>query len=304
MDALRIGIVGLDTSHVTAFTQLLNDESAPYHVPGGKVVAAFPGGSPDWPKSRDRVGGFTAELRDQMGVTILPTPEAVAEAVDMVFLESADGRVHLEQFKRILPFKRPTFIDKPLAIELAEAQEIVRLADEAGIAMFSSSSLRFCDDYVAALADRSAGALTGIDIFGPLTFQPTQPGWFWYGIHGVDMMVAALGAGCQSVRVTANEQTDLLVATWADGRVGTIRGSRYECNSFGATLHRTQGFRHVATEGNVRPMYACLIAEIMGSLPKGKTSVSAEQMLEVIRILEAANKSRESRKEEILSTGR
>ncbi|HVV71145.1 MAG TPA: oxidoreductase, partial [Verrucomicrobiae bacterium] len=44
---LRIGIIGCDTSHVVAFTETFNNPSSPGHVPGGKVVAAFKGGSPD-----------------------------------------------------------------------------------------------------------------------------------------------------------------------------------------------------------------------------------------------------------------
>ncbi|HLF95136.1 MAG TPA: hypothetical protein VJB14_16830 [Planctomycetota bacterium] len=44
---LRLGIIGLDTSHVVAFTQVLNDEKNANHVPGARVVAAFKGGSPD-----------------------------------------------------------------------------------------------------------------------------------------------------------------------------------------------------------------------------------------------------------------
>ncbi len=44
---LRLGIIGLDTSHVTAFTETINNPDAKGHVPGAKVVAAFKGGSPD-----------------------------------------------------------------------------------------------------------------------------------------------------------------------------------------------------------------------------------------------------------------
>ena len=62
---LKIGMVGLDTSHVSAFASLLNDPSKPYHVPGGKVVVGFPGGSKDFEASYGRVEKFTAELRDK-----------------------------------------------------------------------------------------------------------------------------------------------------------------------------------------------------------------------------------------------
>src|SRR5688572_3464341 len=102
---LKIGLVGLDTSHVTAFAGLLNDPKHPHHVPGGSIVAAFPGGSPDMELSRSRVEGFTKTLREKFGVEMKETPEAVAEGVDLLFITSVDGRVHREQFERTVKFK-------------------------------------------------------------------------------------------------------------------------------------------------------------------------------------------------------
>ena len=63
---LRLGIIGTDTSHVTAFTKILNDSSSPQHVPGARVVAAFKGGSKDLPDSYKRVDKF-AESFDRNG---------------------------------------------------------------------------------------------------------------------------------------------------------------------------------------------------------------------------------------------
>ena len=45
-EVFRIGMIGLDTSHVIAFTKQINDPKNDY---GCKVVAGFPGGSPDAP---------------------------------------------------------------------------------------------------------------------------------------------------------------------------------------------------------------------------------------------------------------
>src|SRR5262249_59430195 len=56
---LRLGIIGLDTSHVLRFTELLNDPSNPDHVAGARVVAAFKGGSPDMERSEEH----TSELQ-------------------------------------------------------------------------------------------------------------------------------------------------------------------------------------------------------------------------------------------------
>src|SRR5688572_25159939 len=68
--AIRVGIIGCDTSHVPAFTKILNDPKAAGDVAGFKVVAAFAGGSPDIASSRDRVAGFTEGLR-KSGVEIV-----------------------------------------------------------------------------------------------------------------------------------------------------------------------------------------------------------------------------------------
>jgi hypothetical protein len=83
---LRIGLIGLDTSHVTAFTKLLNDTSDPNHVPGGRVVAAFKGGSPDIESSWSRVEGYTQQLQTNFGVAIADSIEALCQRVDAVML--------------------------------------------------------------------------------------------------------------------------------------------------------------------------------------------------------------------------
>ena len=38
---------------------------------GVRVVAAYPGGSPDLPSSHDRVAGYTRELKEKYGVEIV-----------------------------------------------------------------------------------------------------------------------------------------------------------------------------------------------------------------------------------------
>src|SRR5205085_232995 len=111
---LRAGIIGCDTSHAIAFTKTFNDPAASGDVAGVKVVAAFPGGSDDIPSSHDRVGKFTSELKG-MGVEIVDSIPALLEKVDVVLLESVDGRPHLEQVKPVFAAGKPVFIDKPLA---------------------------------------------------------------------------------------------------------------------------------------------------------------------------------------------
>src|ERR1051326_4794119 len=98
---LRLGMIGLDTSHVTAFTELLNNTNNKSHITGGRGVAAFKGGSPDIESSASRVDGFTKTLQEKYGVEIVPTIEELCKKVDAVLLESVDGRPHLEQARPV-----------------------------------------------------------------------------------------------------------------------------------------------------------------------------------------------------------
>ena len=160
---LRLGIIGTDTSHVTAFTQVLNDESSPDHVPGGRVVAAYKGGSPDIESSASRVEQYAGELHTKWKVQIYGSIPELCRNVDAVLLESVDGRVHLEQARLVIAAHKPLFIDKPLASTLADAREIARLAAEAGVPWFSSSSLR----YGEIATSMKFGDATGVETWGP-----------------------------------------------------------------------------------------------------------------------------------------
>src|SRR5687767_2119089 len=92
---IRVGIIGCDTSHVPAYTKIINEAPVGSELAGLKIVAAFPAGT-DIPASRDRVAGFTETLRDS-GVQIVDSIDALLPLVDAVLLESVDGRPHLEQ---------------------------------------------------------------------------------------------------------------------------------------------------------------------------------------------------------------
>lgn len=289
---IKIGLIGLDTSHATAFTALLNDPANPNHREGGKVVAGWPGGSPDFPASADRVDGFTKELREKYQVEMMDTPESVAEAVDLVFITAVDGRVHPELFAKVAPFRKPVFVDKPFALTVAGAREMIEGADREGIPLMSCSSLRYSEFLLEAMKAGRDG-IRAAEFFGPMNEVPTQPGLFWYGCHTVEMMVTVMGTGCREVSCHKSESNDVLTAIYEDGRMATLHGLRGSHSKFGAVLHRPDGPVTVDASGG-RPFYLGTIDAIMDNLPNGRSPIPAEEMLEVVAIIEAANASREA----------
>jgi predicted dehydrogenase len=294
MADLRIGLVGLDTSHVVAFSKCFNKPGETEHIPGGRIVAGFPGGSKDFELSYSRVEKFTAQLRDDFAVAIMDKPEAVAEAADLLFITAVDGRTHLDYVRKTIHFRKPTFIDKPFATSSSDAREMFKLAEQHGAPMMSCSSLRYAQSLTAAIEDDSEGKIVGCDVFGPMNVEPSQGGLFWYGIHSVEMLNRVMGKGAREVKATTSEQQDVITATFADGRIASIRGLRAAHHKFGVTIHREKGFQFVDCASGKRSWYATMLEAIMRTLPQGKSDIEPADTLEVIGLIEAANKSRES----------
>lgn len=295
MRNVKIGMIGLDTSHATAFTKLLNDANHPYHVKGGEVVMAFPVGSDDFELSYSRIKGITKEV-EQCGVQVVDTIEEVADHCDAILVESVDGRVHLEQVSILAPFKKPIFIDKPLCLRSTDALEIVKLSERYGTPIMSSSALRFAQDLRRALATGDKGNIIGADCFGPMEMVETQPGYFWYGIHTIEMLYTILGCGSQHVTAFSNQDTDLIISKWKDGRIGTVRGNRLGNYHFGAVIHFEKGNEYVQIDSSQKPFYASLLEQILMFFNSGETNIPVNETMEIIRFIEAANESRETGK--------
>ena len=285
---LRAGLIGLDTSHVVAFTKVLNSGAGQGAMGRVRVVAGYPGGSPDIPSSIDRVEGFTATLRDEYGVEIVDSIEALLERVDVVFLESVDGRPHLEQARPVIAAGKPLFIDKPLAGSLADALAIFAMAEQAEVPCFSSSSLRFPPEVVALANDESLVPIAGCMTYGPCALEEHHPDLFWYGVHGVEMLYALMGPGCETVSRTSTEGTDVVTGVWNDGRVGTYRGLRDTAYAFGGVVFGKEKIESFSAPGGYEP----LLVEICAFFESGTPPVPHEETLELFAFMEAADESK------------
>jgi predicted dehydrogenase len=285
---LKAGIIGADTSHATAFTKLLNQDNPRPELAGVRVVAAYPGGSPDIPSSRDRVEGFTRELKDKYGVAIVGSIDELLAKVDVVLLESVDGRPHLEQARPVFKAKKPVFIDKPVAGSLADAIAIFDLARETGTPCFSSSSLRFSPGVAGLRNDPKLGDIVGCETFGPCELEDHHPDLFWYGVHGVESLYTIMGPGCETVARTHTDGADVVVGVWKGGRIGSFRGNRKAPYKFGGTAFGTKGIASLGDYGGYEP----LVVEIVRFFKSGRPPVSAEETIEIFAFMEAADASR------------
>ncbi|WP_417507048.1 gfo/Idh/MocA family oxidoreductase [Microbacterium sp.] len=283
-DPLRFGLIGVDSSHALQFTRLLGDGRTG-RVAGGTVVAAWQGPtSTDFPPSRDRNDANASTLAES-GIALLGSPAEVAAAVDVLLLVSSDARTRRDQYMSVVGFDLPVYVDTRFAANPEDAEAMLAHAEASGCLVLSGSPKRFTPEFRAAT---TTGA-TSAALTGPLVVQPGHPGLSWYGVHLVDLAVAALGPDCVSIEP---RRADLLL-TWSDGRTATIGGPA-EWNPWTRGQLRTaRGAASFEIEAN-EDMLAGLLESIMASSRSGTPNIDRAEVLAICRIVAAGNEALES----------
>ena len=287
-DVVKIGIIGLDTSHSTAFTKYINSpDSTDPQVLAFEVVAAYPYGTQTIESAAKRIPKYIEEVK-AMGVNVVDSISELLSMVDCVFIETNDGRLHLEQAVEVFKAGKACYIDKPLGSTLGEAIAIYEMADRYGIPIFSSSALRFSSGSVK-LRSGECGDVLGADCCSPHHPEPTHPDFGYYGIHGVESLYTIMGTGCEKVTRMHSDKGDIVVGCWKDGRLGTFRGITEGPNVYGGTVLTDKGNVAAGTyEG-----YQCLLKQILTFFETGVPPVSREETIELFAFMKASNMSLE-----------
>ncbi|MCA9039255.1 MAG: Gfo/Idh/MocA family oxidoreductase [Planctomycetaceae bacterium] len=284
-EVIKVGIIGLDTSHVPSFTKTFNQDDSE-DVAGFKVVAAYPKGSTVIESSYTRIPQYTEQVKE-MGVEIVQSIDELIEKVDVVMLETNDGNPHLEQVIPCLKAGKRTFIDKPIAGSLADTLAIFKAAEIYKTPVFSSSSLRFAPG-AQEIRNGSIGDVLGCDAYSPASLDSTHPDLYWYGIHGVETLFTCMGPGCKSVVRTQSENFEGVTGLWEGGRIGTFRGIRTGSSGYGGQAFGTKGIREIGKYGGYRP----LVVEMAKFFKTGEAPVADRETIEIYAFMEAADESK------------
>jgi predicted dehydrogenase len=267
---------------------MLNNASNEYHIPGAKVIGAYPGGSEQFSSSRNRVQGFTERLESEYGVTMYDAIPDLVDDVDAILLESVDGRQHLEQFEQMAVGK-PVYIDKPFTTSVADAVEIIRLAQETNTPIMSCSSLR----YAAGIADlvQADAEVISCEAFGPAAILDDYPGLFWYGIHSAEVLFSFMGTGCVAVQCVHYPDMDVVIGEWDDGRIGILKGTRAGKSQFGCVIHTDQGAQFGVAQSRP-PYYFFLLQQVTEFFRTGVSPIDIQETLNIVSFLAAADTSK------------
>jgi len=287
---IKIGIIGLDTSHVTVFTKAINESGRPEFY-GSKVVAAYPTkGSADLPDSIDRLDRFTEEIRG-MGVEIVNSIDELLTKVDAVLLESVDARRHLKEALPVLKAGKRMFIDKPISNSLEGAIAIFEASKKYKTPVFSASSTRFAPESLKiAKGKDDVGKVLGAYTYCSAKKAIGHLDLAYYGIHGVEALFTFMGTGCKQVSRVDTPLSTVVTGVWDDGRIGVFTATPEGGKTvFGGMVHGSEGVK-----GNLEIFdgYDSLLIEIIKYFQTGAIPISNEKTLETFAFMKAADESK------------
>ncbi|ELP35114.1 Gfo/Idh/MocA family protein [Rhodopirellula baltica] len=287
-EPVRIGIIGLDTSHTPAFAKEFNAEhSNDDALAGFRVVAAYPYGSKTIESSSSRIPGYTEQLKS-MGIEIVDSISELLSKVDCVLLETNDGTIHHEQALKVFAAGKTVFIDKPVGSNLAETIAIFDAAKHYNVPVFSSSSLRYSNG-AQAIRSGSVGRVLGCSAHSPCKIEPSHVDLYWYGIHGVETLYTCMGVGCKTVSHTSTDDFELAVGRWDDGRIGTFRGIRAGSSGYGGMVYGEKTISEIGKYDGYRP----LLVEIAQFFRTGKSPVDSAETIELYAFMQATYESKQ-----------
>lgn len=281
---IRIGAIGIDTSHFPEFTRRIN-ALADAAGGGPRVTTFYDPGQHQMPAA-DVAKWRAATLA--MGVAESPSIDKLIAQVDAVMVLSLSGTVHLHLATPGLTRGLPTYIDKPMTCDLSQARQILELSRKHNTPCYSASSLRFAVE-IAQLDRAALGELRAIDATGPGELNASNPHLYNYGVHTVEMVDAIWGPGVKRVRTTHSERRDLLDIEYHDGRHAHLRLERGASYEFAASVHGTKSL--TSFKVGFGPIYDRLVQGMTAFFAGGPAPVPLRDLVENVATMQAGNAS-------------
>jgi len=302
---LKIGIIGLDNYQAVAFTQLYHDPKATGDLKGIRVVAAFPGGSPDIKESVESLPKWVAAIKE-FGVELVDSIDKVVEKADAILIMSLDGRVHRAQFNAVANSGKPVYIGRPMAAALVDVVAMFDLAKEKKAPLFSCSQHRFSPGFSGMKNHPEVGTVLGCSVYGGCVTEPHHPDLFWHAVHGIETLYTIMGAGCESVTRASTDDAELVTGVWKDGKIGTFRGINKGAIKYRAMVFGEKGISPSGDYGYDVPKnwvaphgeymgYKGVAIEIAKFFRSGQAPVSPAETIEIFTFMEAAHRSKEQK---------
>jgi len=262
----RIGFVDddLNNFHANTYHQLLRGELKERGFELAGCTASQADEGRQWADERD--------------VAFFDDPAELDKEVDCyMILAPGSPHTHLPLCERILPFGKPTFVDKTFAPDLATAERIFALADRHGAPIQTSSALRYTD--VQRVAE-SSGPIRHICAWGGgRSFDE-------YAIHPIEMVVSCMGSEAIALLRRGPEPESQLLVEFADQRTAVINVFTGPRTPFAAVITTREKTEWVQVDTS--RLFHDALSAILDFCGTGESGIPRAETLTIHRILDAA----------------
>jgi hypothetical protein len=297
LEAIKIAMLGMDTSHCLEFTKRIQDPDCPYQqfVDGMRVTSCLRFATPF--ANETVLNERQAQLEKWKVKVTTNFDEAMADC-DAIMIEINDPALHLDYIKKCVEFGKPIFLDKPLADTFENGRAILNLAKEKSCKIFCASALRF------APALRKVHAAipypSSCVVYGALGKAPSGSSIIWYGVHAFEMLQLAIGSGATSVTSRKDQQGAVILVDYPDARRGIVELTHGMWNYGGYIMNSNQSLPFVIDSSTI---YVNLLREVKKYFSGTPAPLSLYyDTLHIMAMLEAAERSYQSGQPEKVPT--
>lgn len=208
------------------------------------------------------------------------TIEELCEKSDyIIILSPSNPEKHLGYAEKVLPFGKPTYIDKTFSPDYKTALEIYALGEKYNTPFFSSSALRYATELDDIIGRKSVVAMGGGALFDE------------YLVHLVEMVVKVMDA--KATRLCVDKQGEKQYNVRVD-----FEGDKTATMIFYPPMpHAISSAREDGKESVFRlcqsETFKGLLSDILRFFSTGEVSFSADQTKEIMKIREFAIKGAE-----------
>jgi predicted dehydrogenase len=283
---IRLALIGgVAAYHGRAFSGLINGLAAGQTTPEGwpkyeqsvadaRIVTVW---DPDRDAARQLAAVFGIER-------VTDTMEAAGDRIDAVIITDDLTMQHQQRARPFLERGIPTYIDKPLSADPAEAASIVAVAEQHGTALMSCSALRF--------AVETAELRANPEQLGRIAFATTvcNGELVFYGIHALELAFAIMGPGVRSVYNVGQEKSSVVRLAYEDGRSLVLMVGEEIAPVFQLNLYGSKGRQDIIVR-DATGFYSNMLGKVVEMARTKQSPVPPRETLEIIRILAAAKQS-------------
>lgn len=279
---IRIGLIGAENSHAAAFASLANlpDASGNMRYPELRVTAIWG----ETPQAAAKVAAQCAIPHQ------VPSPEHMLGEVDAVMVLLRRGSEHRRFAMPFVSEGIPTWVDKPFAVAMTDALDMVAEAKKKGTLLAGGSTCKYCPDVLALQGmcrelQKGAGILSGGFNF-PGEIDSSYDGIYFYAGHAAEILTTIFGHDVRSVKSDVYRGNVLSLFRYPDF---TVSVNFSEVSAFYAQIYSAE--KVVNQPIDISTVYRHGFDKFAEALKSGRMVESYESLLHPVAILNALEES-------------